>query len=375
MNVDLDSPVIGDIAAEHYEQQRLEGLIQNIDAVRLYKHITAEVVGQDILAALIANKVSDSLLLEKKGKPRCSVFLSGSAGLGKTYMGEVTARAAYPGVPEPFRIIALGEPSSPQELAMKIRGSAEKWTGGRKEGDLIDYLKVNATTGGIIIFDEIDKALQQFPDQQNLFLQLLDKGNVTHEDGDPHSLEKFMVFFAANAAADDFTKKASELYAEHSVEIDTERQRPVLVPRNSEISKPFEQLLLDEGIFKEPFTRRLDLIAGMLRPTGSESVRLAQVILKKTLRSHFTSLDEFNDPDLKSIAGEKVMPWLLTRINDEKIGTSRAEREFLGLVEEQLADILRARISRGLARKFRPRLHWDEANECPLLADAEAPYD
>ena len=375
MRVDLESAAIGEIAAEHYEQQRLEGLIDNIDAVRIYKHIIGKVVGQDILAALIANKVSDSLLLEKKGKPRCSLFLSGAAGLGKTYMGEVTAEAAYPGVPEPSRIIALGEASSASALAMKIRGSGSMWTGGRKEGDLIGYLKANAATGGVIIFDEIDKALRDFPDQQNLFLELLDRGRVSHEDGDIHYLDKFMVFFAANAAADEFTDKAKELYPKHSVEIDTERQRPVLVPRNREISKPFEQLLLDEGILKEPFTRRLDLIAGMLRPSGDESIRLAQVILSKTLRSHFTSMDEFYDPNLESLVGKKVVPWLTSRINDENIGTSRAEREYLGLVEEQLADILRARITRGLARKFPPRLRWDEANECPLLADAEAPYD
>lgn len=360
--------------SRRFQERRLAELVRQIDAVQIYERITEQVIGQDVLAALIANKVSDSLLLEKTGKPRCSVFLSGEAGLGKTFMAEIAAKEAYPDVSEPYRIIPLGGVTTKEELGAKLRGVGSRFHGGPLDGELIEYLKRNQSTGGVVIFDEIDKPLGDHPDQQNLFLQMLDKGTVEHADGgEPHSLEKFVLFFTANASDAEFTQKAREVYAKHSVEIDQARQRPVLVPRNSEISKPFEQILTRGETFKEPFTRRLDLIAGVERPSKDDEtfgLRLAEVILKKTYGKHFKNFDGFEE-----LEDDEVMLWLTEQVIDPEKGPSRAEREFLTLFEEQLADILRARINHGLERKFSPRLDWDAENKSPLLVDKAAPYE
>ncbi|MBN1132132.1 MAG: ATP-dependent Clp protease ATP-binding subunit [Bacteroidales bacterium] len=116
----------------------------------------------------------------------CGLLFSGPTGTGKTHLVKEIACE--------FNLKLLQIDLSEHSTVNKLLGAPPGYTGAGK-GMLTEFL--SAYQRGILFFDEAEKV----GDFQiiNLFLQMLDEGRISSNDGQTFSLSSMIIIFATNA--------------------------------------------------------------------------------------------------------------------------------------------------------------------------------
>ena len=191
----------------------------------LEAHLRSRLLGQDhLLARATAAFQRGELGLASPGRPRGSCLLIGPTGTGKTEL--VLLSGDYLFGPENRCRVDLSEYARPDAVARFL---------GADRSDPGDFGRaLRGRTCGILLFDELEKA---HPTLWDLFLQLLDPGQITLATGERLSVAGFYLAFTSNLGGAEAMRMEQSTFA--SVERTvfrrlTQALRPELVERIEE---------------------------------------------------------------------------------------------------------------------------------------------
>ena len=214
------------------------------DLNKVQKNLTDKYVSQ--------KKAIDSILyhfkrvktgLQDPNRPLGSFLFIGPTGVGKTYLCELISEYFFYNK-QNFLKIDMSEYMEPHSVS-KLIGSPPGYVGYGDRSVLCDYIKNNPYS--LILLDEIEKA---HPDVVNIFLQVLDKGELTDSVGRKINLKNCIIVFTSNIGSDLFDKNSIGFGSSAISSMDLENSlqkffKPEFLNRLSEIIR-FEHLTQDD---------------------------------------------------------------------------------------------------------------------------------
>ena len=138
--------------------------------------------------------------LQDPSKPLGSFLFLGPTGVGKTYLCELISEEFFHHR-NAFLKIDMSEFMDKHSVS-KLIGSPPGFVGYKDRCILGDFVKENPYS--LILFDEIEKA---HPEIVNIFLQILDKGDLTDSTGRKINFKNTIIVFTSNIGADLFDSK------------------------------------------------------------------------------------------------------------------------------------------------------------------------
>lgn len=196
VNVSIIKQVVAKIA--HVPVQNLAGAEKN-KLITLEKDLKSQIFGQDKAIEQVVKAVKRSRAgLKNPDKPDASFLFVGPTGVGKTELARSLAKEL--GV-----VLLRYDMSEYQErhTVSRLIGSPAGYVGYENGGLLTDDVRKNPHA--VILFDEIEKA---HPDIYNVFLQVLDYGFLTDNQGRKADFRNSIIIMTSNAGARDLEKPA-----------------------------------------------------------------------------------------------------------------------------------------------------------------------
>lgn len=199
--------------------------------------------------------VADALRRARAGvanqsRPIGTFLFLGPTGVGKTELTKALAAVYFGGQDQMVRV-DMSEYSQNTDVERLLDGGT-----GNTASTFLGQVRLQPFT--VVLFDEIEKA---HPDVLNLFLQLLDEGNLTDTQGRKVSFKDSIIIATSNAGAD---KIRAEIEAGRKLE---------------DFEKPFQDELINSGQFRPEFLNRFDEIV-LFRPLTPEELRqVVQLLL------------------------------------------------------------------------------------------------
>lgn len=174
------------------EKRRMDKLVDLYNFKSKTKGIFDNIVGQrEQLNQIMQALYNAQLGLNNINGPRASMLLTGPTGVGKTETAFAISNSLYQ--KDPF-VIDLSVYRGEHQLSTLI-GSPPGYVGYNDKPAFLEYIKENASTGGVLLFDEFDKAN---PQVLNIFMHMLDKGEVQSAKGQCYSVQNFIIITTSN---------------------------------------------------------------------------------------------------------------------------------------------------------------------------------
>ncbi|WP_300806285.1 AAA family ATPase, partial [Helicobacter sp. UBA3407] len=164
-----------------------KSLLKNLE-----KHLKSRIFGQDeaiseVVSALKRNKAG----LSTPNKPIGSFLFSGPSGVGKTELAKEIAKSLNIN----FERIDMSEYMEKFSTSQLI-GAAAGYVGYEKGGILTEMIKKNPHT--LLLLDEVEKA---HPEVLNLFLQVMDYGKLTDNNGQSIDFSSVILILTSNVGS------------------------------------------------------------------------------------------------------------------------------------------------------------------------------
>ncbi|HSX01319.1 MAG TPA: AAA family ATPase [Candidatus Saccharimonas sp.] len=246
-------------------------------------------------------------------RPLGSFLFLGPTGVGKTELARSLA-ALYFGTESHMIRLDMSEYQQPADVARLLAAATDNPDG------LLP--KVRQTPFSVVLFDEIEKA---HPNLLNLFLQLLDEGQLTDSAGKPASFKDSIIIATSNAGADDIRQR---IEAGESLET---------------FEPAFIDQLINSGQFKPELLNRFDDIV-LFRPLNE--AELGQIV-----GLLITEVNRTLEPQKVSVSLTPAAVAALVREGyDPRLGARPMRREIQRRVEDAVAGrILRGQAAAGTA--------------------------
>jgi len=157
--------------------------------------IEKNIIGQKKAVKIINNHLLLSLLCARQeNKPITSMVFTGPTGVGKTEMAKQISENIFK--KKPFTVDFAN--FHDKFMLSSLIGSPDGYIGSNKEPEFLKYIRENSETGGVLLFEEIDKA---DPDCLNFFMRILDEGEVIDSHNKPYSVKNFVILATTNMSA------------------------------------------------------------------------------------------------------------------------------------------------------------------------------
>ena len=192
--------------------------------------------------------------LQDPSKPLGSFLFLGPTGVGKTYLCELISEQFFHHR-NAFLKIDMSEFMDKHSVS-KLIGSPPGYIGYKDKCLLGDFVKNNPYS--LILFDEIEKA---HPDVVNIFLQILDKGDLTDGSGRKLNFKNTIIVFTSNIGADLFDTKTIGFTQTAMSTLDLENKL--------------------QSFFKPEFLNRLDEIIAFDHLENKDILNLVYILIKK----------------------------------------------------------------------------------------------
>ena len=178
-------------------EQSESNMLQNLE-----KGIKRHVHGQDHGV----KKICDAIKRNKAGvsdpnKPICSLLFLGPTGVGKTHLAKIIGEQMFHD--GKFKKFDMSEYSESHSTS-KLIGSPPGYVGYGEGGALTEFVRFNPYS--VLLFDEIEKA---HTDVLQLFLQMLEYGQLTDSEGVDVNMRNTIIVMTSNIGAHKFTKQPS----------------------------------------------------------------------------------------------------------------------------------------------------------------------
>jgi len=193
--------------------------------------------------------------LQDPTRPLASFLFLGPTGVGKTYLCELISEEFFHNKSN-FLKIDMSEFMDKHSVS-KLIGSPPGYVGYGDRCLLGDFVKEKPYS--LVLLDEVEKA---HPDVMNIFLQVLDKGDLTDSTGRKINFKNTILVFTSNIGADNFEKTNIGFSSNSSVS-----------------TMDMENSL--KGYFKPEFLNRLDEIVQFSHLTDEDIYTLVDIMSKK----------------------------------------------------------------------------------------------
>jgi ATP-dependent Clp protease ATP-binding subunit ClpB len=172
----------------------------------LETRINGKIKGQpDAVKRLIRAVKRAETGFAKKGRPRASVLMLGPTGVGKTEITLAMTEALYGTTEGRIMRFDMAEYQLQDSLGLLLG------TNKQEQGHLGDALdKLNALGGGVLLFDEIEKAHAQL---STVFLGLLDAARITMSNGETKDASNTYIICTSNLGSAAAIKMENVPYA------------------------------------------------------------------------------------------------------------------------------------------------------------------
>lgn len=169
---------------------------ENNRLVSMEEYLKERVVGQPEAVTKVCEAIQRSRLgIQDPNKPIASFLLLGSTGVGKTHLAKQLAKFMFH-KEDAFIRFDMSEYMEKFTVS-KLIGSPPGYVGHEDRGLLTEAVKNKPYS--IILFDEIEKA---HPDIFNIFLQILDDGQLTDNKGREINFKNCIIIMTSNIGTD-----------------------------------------------------------------------------------------------------------------------------------------------------------------------------
>ncbi len=257
------------IPAEKLETKESEKLL-NMAAI-----LKERVVGQDEAI----KQVVDAIQLHRTGltdpnQPIGSFLFLGPTGVGKTEVAKTLAEFLFN---DPNKLIRIDMSEYMEKHAVaRLIGAPPGYVGYEEGGQLTEQVRRHPYS--VILFDEIEKA---HPDVFNIFLQILDEGQLTDGQGRTVSFKNCIIIMTSNLGS------------------------PIILKAKSITPKIKEEVdAIIHKTFRPEFLNRIDAICYFNKLTEKDVVEIAKIhvsYLQERLKEQGMSVTISNDA-IKKIA-------------------------------------------------------------------------
>jgi len=234
------------IPAEKLEASEQQKLIE------MDKILKKRVIGQDEAITEVVHAIQlHRTGLSEPNKPIGSFLFLGPTGVGKTEVAKTIAEFLFN---DESRLIRIDMSEYMEKHAVaRLIGAPPGYVGYEEGGQLTE--KVRRNPYSVILFDEIEKA---HPDVFNIFLQILDEGQLTDGQGRTVSFKNTIIIMTSNLGSD-IILKAKGMTAKVKGEVE------IILHRT----------------FRPEFLNRIDAICFFRKLTKEDVVEIAKIQLKK----------------------------------------------------------------------------------------------
>ncbi len=172
------------------------------------KELTLKVKGQQEAIKMVADAIRKSAVgLRDIKRPIANFIFLGPTGVGKTELAKSLAQFIF-GTEDSLIRVDMSEYMEKFNVSRLI-GSPPGYVGHESGGELTE--KIRRKPYAVILFDEIEKAN---PDVFNMFLQILDEGQLTDSLGNKVNFRNTIIIFTSNIGTDRLTNRGSLGFAD-----------------------------------------------------------------------------------------------------------------------------------------------------------------
>ena len=279
-------------------------------------------VGQDAAITMVAKSLrARSVGAKSENRPLGSFLFLGPTGVGKTETAKTLAQVYFGDVQYLLRF-DMAEYAGREGLSRLI-GSVER----NLPGKLTTSIKTHPAS--LLLLDEIEKAP---PEVYNLFLSLLDEGQVTDAFGTKINCRYLFVIATSNAGAEYIRKLVTQN------------------PSSGQLQKQITDYIQTAGLFSSEFLNRFDGVVVFEPLTKPQLVDIAKIMIA----------DLVKNMDARDIA-LTATPAVFDRLADQGYEPEFGARPMRRLVDITIGDVLgRALLSEKIKPGNRVRLDVDD---------------
>jgi ATP-dependent Clp protease ATP-binding subunit ClpC len=238
---------------------------ENTRLAKMYSEVAGKVVGQDDAVKKVVRAIQRGRVgMKDANRPVFSGMLIGNSGVGKTELAKQIAKYLFDSEDSLIRL-DMSEYMDKISIS-KIQGSAPGYVG-YEDANVLD--RIRRKPYSVVLFDEIEKA---HPEVFNLFLQMLDDGQVTDSHGRKVSFKNCIILMTSNVG----TRLVKDFGT--GVGFSTKNKENV---REEEIKGILEKELKNK--FAPEFINRIDEIIYFRDLGKPEIMKIVELELTKTL--------------------------------------------------------------------------------------------
>tara|TARA_X000001382_G_scaffold43132_1_gene29078 strand:- start:358 stop:2718 length:2361 start_codon:yes stop_codon:yes gene_type:complete len=285
----------------------INGALPSLDQVR--RRLIESYVSQSVAIECIMNHFKRVKTgLQDPSRPLASFLFLGPTGVGKTYLCELISQELFHNKSN-FLKIDMSEFMDKHSVS-KLIGSPPGYVGYGDRCILGDFVKEKPYS--LVLLDEVEKA---HPDVMNIFLQVLDKGDLTDGTGIKINFKNTILAFTSNIGSDTLDKSSigfSSTTPSSTIDIENSLK----------------------SYFKPEFLNRLDEIVQFNHLTDSDIYNLVDILNKKFI-------DKLrNVHKIKFVLTEEARKYISEHGYSRKYGARFLRRFFEKHIECEVATIL-----------------------------------
>ncbi len=290
----------------------------------LEKILKAKIVGQDEAVEEISKAVRRSRAgLSDPRRPLGSFIFLGPTGVGKTETAKVLAQEIFEDEDALIRV-DMSEFMERHNVA-RLTGAPAGYVGYGEGGRLTEAVRRKPYS--VVLFDEIEKAN---PDVFNIFLQILEDGQLTDAEGKKVSFRNTVIIMTSNLGMQELSVAAGKIGFADKTET-AQNQKEQLEKEYEKIKEGVLENLKKE--FRPEFLNRIDKII-VFKPLGFEQ-------LKKITQLQIALLqNRLLEQNIQLKISASVIKFISEKSFDPAQGARFVRKNIQTLLEDPLAEQL-----------------------------------